>query len=605
MSAESPQQLTVPPADPTRPTTATTATTFTTPTTATTPTPTRAATPPAPLTDQSAQTPLHTPDFTPHLLHHLLDLAAERAPRAPALSTTGGGVLSYGELAEASTRLARRLRRDGLGRGDRLVVKAADGLGVAMLVYAASRIGAVFSVLHEQVRGGPLEHVLGDCEPRALVSDDPEALRTADGAGVAAVRIEDLVRTALAPGLEPAPESAPAPALPPAPAPRPPGTDTTGPQHTPAGTPTPSPFPTTDPVSLIYTSGTTALPKAVVSTHQQVLFAASAIQACLGYRADDVVYCPLPLSFDYGLYQLYLCALSGARLHLGTVAESGPPLLRNLEESGATVLPGVPSVADRLAWLLRRGSGGAAGGRLPRLRLLTNTGAALSDSTMAALRGALPGLRIQVMYGLTECKRTAIMPPDGDLTRPGSCGLPLPGTEVFVVGDGGERLPAGEIGQFVVRGPHVMAGYWRRPDLTAERFPRAEGLFPELRTGDYGRQDEDGYLYFAGRRDDLYKERGFRLSATEVEAAASRVEGVVSAAVLPPDGQRSAVLAVVTDLKAEEVRERMRDLIEPFKIPRRCVRLDALPVNGNGKIDRKALATLVASPGSLTPAPAH
>ncbi|MFM9556141.1 AMP-binding protein [Streptomyces caniscabiei] len=594
MSAESPQQLTVPPADPPRPTTATTAMTFTTPTTA--------ATLPARLTDQNAQTPLRAPDFAPHLLHHLLDLAAERAPRAPALSTTGGGVLSYGELAEASARLARRLRRDGLGRGDRLVVKAADGLGVAMLVYAASRIGAVFSVLHEQVRGGPLEHVLGDCEPRALVSDDPEALRTADGAGVAAVRIEDLVRTALAPGLEPAP------------APRPPGTDTTGPQHTPAGTPppastptpppTPAP-PTTDPVSLIYTSGTTALPKAVVSTHQQVLFAASAIQACLGYRADDVVYCPLPLSFDYGLYQLYLCALSGARLHLGTVAESGPPLLRNLEECGATVLPGVPSVADRLAWLLRRGSGGATGGRLPRLRLLTNTGAALSDSTMAALRGALPGLRIQVMYGLTECKRTAIMPPDGDLTRPGSCGLPLPGTEVFVVGDGGERLPAGEIGQFVVRGPHVMAGYWRRPDLTAERFPRAEGLFPELRTGDYGRQDEDGYLYFAGRRDDLYKERGFRLSATEVEAAASRVEGVVSAAVLPPDGQRSAVLAVVTDLPAEEVRERMRDLIEPFKIPRRCVRLDALPVNGNGKVDRKALATLVASPGSLTPAPAH
>ncbi|WP_405961093.1 acyl--CoA ligase [Streptomyces sp. NBC_00024] len=533
----------------------------------------------------------------PHLLHHLLDQAAERDPRAPALSTRGGGVLSYGELADASVRLAGRLRREGVGRGDRLVMKAADGLGVAMLVYAASRIGAVFSVLHEQVRGGPLEHVLGDCEPRALVSDDPEALRTADGAGVTAVRIEDLVRTALDPRAETQP---PPPPPPPPGAPRTdplPHSGTTPPDPIPA--PTPGPL-TVDPVSLIYTSGTTALPKAVVSTHQQVLFAASAIQACLGYRADDVVYCPLPLSFDYGLYQLYLSALSGARLHLGTVAEAGPPLLRSLEESGATVLPGVPSVADRLAWLLRRGTGEPD--PLRGLRLLTNTGAALSDTTMAALRDALPGLRIQVMYGLTECKRTAIMPPDGDLTRPGSCGLPLPGTEVFVVGDDGERLPAGEVGQFVVRGPHVMAGYWRRPDLTAERFPRAEGLFPELRTGDYGRQDEDGYLYFAGRRDDLYKERGFRLSATEVEAAASRVEGVVSAAVLPPDGQRSAVLAVVGDLSAEQVRERMRDLIEPFKIPRRCVRLDALPVNGNGKVDRKRLAALISSPDLLAPA---
>ncbi|WP_215455730.1 class I adenylate-forming enzyme family protein [Streptomyces sp. ATCC 21386] len=553
---------------------------------------------PAPPTHFPHPLPHHLPNALPHHLHQLLDLAAERDPRAAALSTSGGGVLSYGELAKASARLAGRLRREGVRRGDRLVVKAADGLGVATLVYAASRIGAVFSVLHEEVRGGPLEHVLGDCEPRVLVSDDPKALRTAAGAGVTAVRIEDLVRSARDP--------------------QSPCADATGTPHTPTSHPSDGPLPlttdgpttddpaplTTDPVSLIYTSGTTALPKAVVSTHQQVLFAVSAIQSCLGYRADDVVYCPLPLSFDYGLYQLYLCALSGARLHLGTVAESGPPLLRSLEESGATVLPGVPSVADRLAWLLRRGSGGAAGGRLPRLRLLTNTGAALSETTMAALRGALPGLRIQVMYGLTECKRTAIMPPDGDLARPGSCGLPLPGTEVFVVGDDGERLPAGEIGQFVVRGPHVMAGYWRRPDLTAERFPRAEGLFPELRTGDYGRQDEEGYLYFSGRRDDLYKERGFRLSATEVEAAASRVEGVVSAAVLPPDGQRSAVLAVVADLPAEAVRERMRDLIEPFKIPRRCVRLDALPVNGNGKVDRKALATLVASPDPFTtPAP--
>lgn len=144
-----------------------------------------------------------------------------------------------------------------------------------------------------------------------------------------------------------------------------------------------------------------------------------------------------------------------------------------------------------------------------------------------------------------------------------------------------------------MRGPNVMAGYWKRPELTAERFPRAEGLFPELRTGDYGWLDKEGYLYFSGRRDDLYKERGFRLSATEVEAAATRVDGVTSAAVLPPEGKRGALLAVVADIGADEVREGMRDHIEPFKIPRRCVRLDALPTNGNGKVDRKKLAALI------------
>jgi acyl-CoA synthetase (AMP-forming)/AMP-acid ligase II len=494
---------------------------------------------------------------TAQLLHQLLDAAADRQPLAAALSSQSR-TLTYGELAAATTRTAGLLQREGLRRGDRIVVTAADGIGIALLLYGASRLGAVFSVLHEEVRGGPLDHVLRDCEPRLLVSDDPGAGRTAAEHGVRFLALDETVRAAL-------------------------DTDT----DAPSGPRGPGAL-AVDPVSLIYTSGTTSLPKAVVSTHQQVLFAVSAIQECLRYRDDDVVYCPLPLSFDYGLYQVYLAALSGARLHLGTVAEAGPPLLRSLEEAGASVLPAVPSVADRLAWLLRRSS------RVPgRLRLLTNTGAALSDATMSALRAALPELRIQVMYGLTECKRTAIMPPDGDLDRPGSCGLPLPGTEVFVIDDDGNRLPPGEIGQFVVRGPNVMAGYWNHPELTAERFPRAQGLFPELRTGDYGRLDEDGFLYFSGRRDDLYKERGFRLSATEVEAAASRVDGVTSAAVLPPEGRRGALLAVVADIAADEVREGMRDHIEPFKIPRRCVRLDALPTNGNGKVDRKKLAALI------------
>ncbi|MFF8732528.1 class I adenylate-forming enzyme family protein [Streptomyces sp. NPDC015171] len=502
---------------------------------------------------------------SPVLLHELLDRAAERAPAATALSTTEAS-LTYGEFARASVRLAGLLHERGVRAGDRVVVSAADGLGTALLVFAVSRLGAVFSVLHAEVRGGPLEHVLRDCEPVLLVCDDTDAGRTARDHGVAFRHLADLVRDALD-------DRRPAPA-----APADPGTLAV------------------DPVCLIYTSGTTALPKAVVSTHQQVLFAASAIHACLAYRADDIVFCPLPLSFDYGLYQLYLAALGGARLHLATAAEAGPPLLRHLEETGATVLPGVPSVTDRLAWLVRRSPGA-----LRQLRLLTNTGAALAESTLSALRQALPRLRVQVMYGLTECKRAAIMPPDGDLEHPGSCGYPLPGTAIHVIDDEGRPLPPGEIGQLVVRGPHVMAGYWRRPELDAERFPRVDGLFPELRTGDYGWLDDEGFLYFSGRRDDLYKERGFRISATEVEAAAHRVAGVTSAAVLPPAGRRGAVLVVVgDDITSDAVREQMRRHLEPFKIPRRCVRTDALPTNGNGKVDRKKLAALVESAGNPT-----
>ncbi|WP_116245456.1 class I adenylate-forming enzyme family protein [Nocardiopsis sp. FIRDI 009] len=511
----------------------------------------------------------------PRLLHDLLDDAARRDPHTPALST-GERTASLGELASASSRIARHLRARGLRRGDRVAVRTGDPLAAVAALFAVSRTGAVFSLLHESVRDGAFTHVLTDAEPAAVVCDSDEARDEATAAGADFLTTGDLLALAETPPPGAADGTA----------------NGTGAEETAPVPDRTSPVLEVDPVCMIYTSGTTSRPKAVVSTHQQILFAARAIRERLGYRADDTVYCPLPVSFDYGLYQVYLVMLAGARLRFGSPTESGPPLLRSLVESGATVLAGVPAVSDRLAWLAARSRR-----RPTSLRLLTNTGAALSEKTVASLRESLPGLRVQVMYGLTECKRAAIMPPDGDLDRPGSCGLPLDGTEIFVVGPDGERLPAGETGQIVVRGPNVMAGYWRREELTAERFHRRDGLFPELRTGDYGWVDEDGYLYFDGRRDDIYKERGFRVSATEVEAAAHRVEGVDSAIVLPPANGRPAQLAVISSIPKEEVLERMRGEIEEFKVPRVCVRLDDLPTNSNGKVDRARLADLISAPG--------
>ncbi|MGW1876258.1 class I adenylate-forming enzyme family protein [Streptomyces sp. NPDC001975] len=490
------------------------------------------------------------------LLHELLDEAAVRWPNRPAV-TCQDRTVTYLELAAASRRVAHWLGELGLRRGHRLLVSAQASTTVPVLVHAASRLGVAFSLLHEQVRGEQLEHVLNDSEPMLVVSDSEPNQATAGRLGV---RAEDLA-TVTARAFDAESKTGPIPTAP----------------------------LSVDPVCLIYTSGTTSLPKAVVSTHQQMLFAVRAIQQVLGYRPDDVVYSPLPLSFDYGLYQLILGAGSGAHVWLGRPAEVGPPLLTNLLRSRATVLPAVPAVADALARLLRR-----AGERRLSLRMLTNTGAAMPQETLTVLRANLPALDVHLMFGLTECKRATIMPANGDLARPGSSGLALPGTEVFVVDAQGGRLPAGEIGEIVVRGPNVMSGYWRHAELTAQRYPKAEGLFPELRTGDYGRLDEEGYLYVEGRRDDVYKENGFRVSAIEVEAAARRLPAVGSAAVLAPDGSAPARLFVtVTDeLSAADVLQAMRQVIEEYKIPRTCLVLPELPLTGNGKIDRKALAAL-------------
>jgi acyl-CoA synthetase (AMP-forming)/AMP-acid ligase II len=488
----------------------------------------------------------------PILLTDLLDAAAERFPDAPAL-TAGGDTVSYAELADQSRRVAGWLADRGVRRRDRVVLLVRDhGLQVPVL-YGCARLGAVFVLLHDEVTDTTVRHVLDDTDPALLLTDRPTAAAAAGGHGLPVVTtrtVRDGIR-------------ATAPVDPPRPL-------------------------SVDPVCLIYTSGSTGVPNAVVSTHGQVVFAARAIQSQLRYRHEDVVFSPLPLSFDYGLYQLFLAALGGAHVQLGSIHDASPGLVRRLRETEATIMPALPSLAAILARLLER-YGGTVG-----LRLITNTGADMPAATVTRLRRLLPSLRIQLMFGLTECKRVSIMPPDGDLDRPGSCGRPLPGTEVVVVDGAGVPLPPRQVGEIVVRGAHVMSGYWRRPELTARRFQRSDNLVLELRSGDYGYLDDDGFLYFVGRRDDIYKSRGFRVSATEVEAAALRVPGVSAAAVLAPTADRpEPMLFAVADLDRNEFRKLLREQIEHYKVPRHCELVDALPLSPNGKTDKKALAARV------------
>ncbi|MGE5289107.1 MAG: class I adenylate-forming enzyme family protein [Micromonosporaceae bacterium] len=486
------------------------------------------------------------------VVHDLLDGAADRRPDAPAVRL-GPAALTYGALRDHSERLASWLVRLGVRRGDRVLVALASDVLVPPLVYACSRAGAVFVVIRHGTPPAVAAHVLDDATPVLVLSDSAAICALSGQRGIAHRGLAE-VRTAVAGPRSPLP-AGPLPA---------------------------------DPVCFIYTSGSTAMPKAVVSTHLQVTFTVHAIQSQLCYRDSDVVYCPLPLAFDYGLYQIFLCTLAGGQLYLAAPEAAGHRLLVDLHDAGTSVLPALPSLAGNLARLLARRPAS-----LPRLRLLTNTGAAMPGRVLADLRSHLPQLRVQLMYGLTECKRAAIMPEDEDLRRPGACGRALPGTEIFVVDSDGARLAAGEVGEVVVRGPNVMAGYWRRPELTAQRFRLAGGLFPQLHTGDYGWLDDGGYLYFAGRRDDLYKERGFRVSTTEVEAATHRLPGIQAAVVLPPAaGEEGATLLVESSLGPHEVLRRLRGELDEAKVPARCVVVDELPLNANGKIERAQLARL-------------
>jgi acyl-CoA synthetase (AMP-forming)/AMP-acid ligase II len=201
------------------------------------------------------------------------------------------------------------------------------------------------------------------------------------------------------------------------------------------------------------------------------------------------------------------------------------------------------------------------------------------------------------MYGLTECKRVLYLPPEQLDVRPESVGIPIPGTEAWIEDDAGARLPPGEVGELVVRGAHVMQGYWNDPAATAERL--RPGRWPwerVLATGDLFRQDNEGFLYFVARRDDILKSRGEKVAPREVEAVLHRVDGVRTAAVVgaPDRLLGEAIVAYVVlhdqaDLTPAQLRRHCATHLEDYMVPARIELRESLPTTPNGKVDRQAL----------------
>ena len=316
------------------------------------------------------------------------------------------------------------------------------------------------------------------------------------------------------------------------------------------------------------------------------------LRGYLGLTCRDVLLCALPLSFDYGLYQMIMSAQAGARLVLARSFDLPGQILNTIVREGVTVFPGVPTMFAMLARLpsLERWD-------LTGVRTVTSTGSALATEQVAWLRGAFPRARIFSMYGLTECKRCTYLPPVDLERKPGSVGVAIPGNEIWLV-DGEDRVvAAGEVGELVVRGPTVMAGYWRRPEETARRLrPGPDPGELVLYTGDLCRLDDDGYLYFVSRMDDVIKSRGEKVAPAEVEAALRASPGVLEAAVVgrPDEVLGQAIHAfVVVDNRSQVTPAALRaaccERLEPFMVPQTIEIVDTMPRTANGKIEKAAL----------------
>ncbi|MCG5540156.1 MULTISPECIES: acyl-CoA ligase (AMP-forming), exosortase A system-associated [unclassified Halorhodospira] len=518
----------------------------------------------------------------PRLLHDLLLHTATLNPQAVALRQ-GAQRWTYAELATAVEYAARGLNALGLGRDERVAIFLEKRPESVVALFAASAAGGIAVPINPQLRPAQVRHVVKDSGASVLVTS-----------GVRYQELKDALQacTHLRHALLTEPRSDQTePSLP---AIRPWGDWPTGgccPQRI-----------ETDLAALLYTSGSTGRPKGVVLNHRNLVTGAESVSEYLENTAEDRILCVLPLSFDYGLSQLTTALAVGAEAVLLNHLLARDVVCA-VARHGITGLAAVPPLWVELAqldWPAEAAS---------NLRYFTNSGGALPTSALAKLRARLPGARPFLMYGLTEAFRSTYLPPEEIDQRPGSMGRAIPNAEIGVVRPDGSPCMPLEPGELVHRGPLVSQGYWNAPEATAARFRPAPGRpaqapLAELAvwSGDTVYADADGFLYFVGRRDEMIKTSGFRVSPLEIEEVLDGLPGLGEHAALgiPDDrlGEAIALVGQTAGATPEQILTRCRERLPAYMVPTQ-IRLQTapLPRNANGKIDRAGLRqTLNANP---------
>lgn len=480
----------------------------------------------------------------------------------------GGRRLSYADLDDLSSRLAASLAAAGVRRGDRVLVFMDNCWEAAVSIFAALKAGAVFSPVNASTKADKLAYIIEDCEAAAVLTQ-ARLLATVTQARAGQPGRPLFVAVAGAPGNGEVAAFEDCLAADPAPL-RHGGIDI-------------------DLAMLIYTSGSTGRPKGVMMTHRNIDAAAESITTYLRNTPDDIILNVLPLAFDYGLYQFLMAMRLGATLVLEKSFAFPQAIFETIRAEKVTGFPLVPTMA---ALILQMRD--LEPGFLPSVRYLSNTAAALPPPHIARLRELFPGALLFSMYGLTECKRCTYLPPEELDNRPGSVGIAIPNTEAMVVDDEGRPVAAGQPGELVIRGPHVMQGYWRNDAATAQMLrPGPDPWEKRLHTGDLFRTDAEGFLYFVGRKDDIIKTRGEKVAPKEVEAVLHAHPGIAEAVVVgladPVLGHAIAAIVVRSDdsLTERTVIRHCAAHLEDFMVPKLVEFRDELPKTDTGKVSRR------------------
>ena len=473
------------------------------------------------------------------------------------------------------------MARLGMGRGERVGVFLEKRLETVISIFAAAAAGCVFVPINPILKPRQVGYIMRDCNVRMLVTSQPRAAEL--GEEIASCHDLDWVIVVDAAGpILPSATSrvldwASAPAV--------------------SGSAHPTRVIDTDMAAILYTSGSTGNPKGVVLSHRNMVAGAKSVSQYLENTADDRILSVLPLSFDAGLSQLTTAFNVGAKVVLLNYLLARD-VVRACAEERITGLTGVPPLWIQLAEIEWPDSASQS------MRYFANTGGRMPRATLDRLRIVMPRAKPYLMYGLTEAFRSTYLDPTEVDRRPDSIGKAIPNAEILVVRPDGQLCDADEPGELVHRGALVAMGYWNDAERTSERYKPAPGQpsgisIPEIAvwSGDIVRRDAQGFLYFVGRRDEMIKTSGYRVSPTEVEEVVYSTGLIGAAAAIGVSHSRlgQAIVIVATPpvggrLDGEALLSECRRAMPQYMVPARIIERADLPRNPNGKIDRKALA---------------
>lgn len=514
------------------------------------------------------------------LVQHFLENSAKRMPDKVAL-ICGNERLTYQEINSQSDNLAVHLVDLGIKPQDRVVIFLDNTSEAVISLFGILKAGAVFLMLNPGMKAKKLNYILKDSGAAALIGQTNK-FHIIEPAVDDAINLKHIIQVGNKNKFQKEISSKiknhdwnEILSLP----------------HTSNCKPSAATL-DCDLATIIYTSGSTGLPKGVMSAHSNMVAAAESITTYLANVEEDIILNTLQLSFDYGLYQVLMAFMFGGTVVLEKSFAYAYKIIERLIEEKVTGFPIVPTI---LAILLRMDD--LSKFDFSSLRYISNTAAALPVSHIQKFQQSFPNIKLYSMYGLTECKRVSYLPPEYLDQKPDSVGIPMPGVEVSIINEEGEEMGPGEIGEIVVRGPNVMKGYWKDPEETAQTFRESpNGSERVLHTGDLFKKDEDGFLYFVSRKDDLIKTKGERISPKEIENELCQMESVSEAAVIGVSDEilgQAIKVFIVTNPEAEllkaDVMRYCQQNLEPFMMPKYVEFRKSLPKLSNGKINKRKL----------------